>query len=124
VDRRAEVNVIVEGGRKLGAKDVSVAQSWAAPSVQFIFIEYPAAKKLRGRHPNDCDFRVLDYNLDNRYSVPYRFAGRPSNHQILDMLFSVFVSFENVCTHDILPDRDKISRCSVSRLLSPVENTK
>ena len=48
--------------------------------------------------------------LGNRYSVPYRFAGRSANLIISDTSFSVVVGSEKVCTHDILPGRDRVSR--------------
>jgi transposase len=48
--------------------------------------------------------------LGNRYSVPYQFAGRTANLQISDTSFSIFVDSKNVCTHDILPGRDRVSR--------------
>ena len=48
--------------------------------------------------------------LGNRYSVPYRFAGRTAHLQILNMSFSVVVGSEKVCTHEILPGRNRVSR--------------
>ncbi len=48
--------------------------------------------------------------LGNRYSVPYRFAGRTSILQISDTSFSVVVGSEKVCTHEILSGRGRVSR--------------
>jgi len=48
--------------------------------------------------------------LGNRYSVPYRFAGRTARLQIHDSTVSVFVGTEKVCSHEIVPGYGKISR--------------
>ena len=48
--------------------------------------------------------------LGNRYSVPYRFAGRNCLLQISDKTFNVFIGKEVICTHEIQPGRNKISR--------------
>ena len=48
--------------------------------------------------------------LGNLYSVPYRFAGRPSILRISDTSFVVIVGSEEVCTHEILPGRGRVSR--------------
>jgi transposase len=48
--------------------------------------------------------------LGNRYSVPYRFAGRTSILRISDTSFTVVVGSEEVCTHEILPGRGRVSR--------------
>jgi transposase len=48
--------------------------------------------------------------LGNRYSVPYRFAGRTARLQIQDTTFSVFVGTEKVCSHEIVPGHGKVSR--------------
>jgi len=48
--------------------------------------------------------------LGNLYSVPYRFAGRPSILRISDTSFTVFVGSEGVCTHEIIPGRGRVSR--------------
>jgi len=48
--------------------------------------------------------------LGNRYSVPYRFAGRTSILRISDTSFTVFFGSEEVCTHEILPGRGRVSR--------------
>jgi hypothetical protein len=48
--------------------------------------------------------------LGNRYSVPYRFAGMTSILRISDTSFAVVVGSEEVCTHEILPGRGRVSR--------------
>jgi transposase len=48
--------------------------------------------------------------LGNRYSVPYRFAGRTSILRISDTSFTIIVGSEVVCTHEILPGRGRVSR--------------
>lgn len=48
--------------------------------------------------------------LGNRYSVPYRFAGRTSILRIFDTSFTIVVGSEEVCTHEILPGRGRVSR--------------
>ena len=48
--------------------------------------------------------------LGNKYSVPYRFAGRIARLKIQDARFSVLVGKELVCNHDIMPGRGKVSR--------------
>jgi hypothetical protein len=47
--------------------------------------------------------------LGNRYSVPYRFAGRTARLQIHDSTFCVFVGTEKVCSHEIMPGHGKVS---------------
>jgi len=48
--------------------------------------------------------------LGNKYSVPYKFAGRTARLQIRDTTFSVFVGNELVCRHEIMSGHGKISR--------------
>jgi transposase len=48
--------------------------------------------------------------LGNRYSVPYRFAGRTSILRISDTSFTVFVGSDEICTHEILQGRGRVSR--------------
>jgi transposase len=48
--------------------------------------------------------------LGNRYSVPYRFAGRSCLLQISDKTLSVVVGKELICTHEIHPGHGKTSR--------------
>ena len=48
--------------------------------------------------------------LGNKYSVPYKFAGRTAMLQIRDTAFSVFVGNELVCRHEIVLGHGKVSR--------------
>jgi transposase len=48
--------------------------------------------------------------LGNRYSVPYKYAGREARLQIQDRAFSVTVGSEKVCSHEIIPGRGRVSR--------------
>ena len=48
--------------------------------------------------------------LGNRYSVPYRFAGRDCLLQISDKTLTVVVGRELVCTHEIHQGHGKVSR--------------
>ncbi len=48
--------------------------------------------------------------LGNFYSVPYRFAGREATLQIIDGKFKVIVGGEQVCEHEILTGRGRVSR--------------
>ena len=48
--------------------------------------------------------------LGNRYSVPYKFAGRTARLQIRDTYFSVFVGNEQICRHEIIPGHGRVSR--------------
>lgn len=54
----------------------------------------------------DC---YLSYQ-GNKYSVPYRFAGREASLQILDGKFRVMVGGEHVCDHELLPGSNRVSR--------------
>jgi transposase len=48
--------------------------------------------------------------LGNKYSVPYKFAGRIARLQIRDNSFSVFVGNELMCRHEIIPGHGRVSR--------------
>jgi transposase len=48
--------------------------------------------------------------LGNRYSVPYRFAGRDCLLQISDKTFNIVVGKEEICTHEIHQGHGKVSR--------------
>lgn len=48
--------------------------------------------------------------LGNKYSVPYKFAGRTARLQIRDTTFSVHVGQELICCHEIMPGHGKVSR--------------
>lgn len=48
--------------------------------------------------------------LGNKYTVPYRFAGREATLRILDGTFRVMVGGELACEHEILPGNGRTSR--------------
>ncbi|MCL7414191.1 MAG: IS21 family transposase [ANME-2 cluster archaeon] len=48
--------------------------------------------------------------LGNMYSAPYRFAGREATLQIISGKFKVIVGGEQVCEHEILVGRGRVSR--------------
>ncbi len=48
--------------------------------------------------------------LGNKYSVPYRFAGREATLQIIGGKFMIIVGGEHVCEHEILAGRGRASR--------------
>jgi hypothetical protein len=48
--------------------------------------------------------------LGNRYSVPYRFAGRDCLLQISDKTFNIVVGREVICTHEIHQGHGRVSR--------------
>jgi len=47
--------------------------------------------------------------LGNKYSVPYKFAGRTARLQICDTYFSVFIGNEQICRHEIIPGHGRVS---------------
>ena len=48
--------------------------------------------------------------LGNKYSVPYRFAGRTAQLQIFDGKLEVYIDSEKVCEHEILSGNCRVSR--------------
>lgn len=48
--------------------------------------------------------------IGNKYSVPYRFAGRIAELQIFEGKFEVYVDYEKICEHEIL-----LGNCRVAR---------
>ena len=48
--------------------------------------------------------------IGNKYSVPYRFAGRIAELQIFEGKFEVYIDFEKVCEHEILPGNHSVTR--------------
>jgi transposase len=94
-------------------------------SIQGTTHEIPA-EKLRNEGLNNLD-EVMPYQvvreesrkissdshlsyLGNKYSVPYKFAGRIARLQIWDTSFAVFVGNELVCRHEIIPGHGRVSR--------------
>ena len=48
--------------------------------------------------------------LGNKYSIPYKFAGRNVELRISDGKFQVYVDNENICEHEILPGNCRLVR--------------
>lgn len=48
--------------------------------------------------------------LGNKYSVPYRYAGREATLQILDGKFKILVGGEHTCDHELLHGSGRVSR--------------
>jgi transposase len=117
------------GGKFSSFSDInSQLQQWLSrvnSTIHGTTQEIPSERlKLEGLRQDDS---VLPYNaireesrkisrdaflsyLGNRYSVPYRFAGRTARLQIQDTTFSVLIGTEKVCSHEIVPGHGMISR--------------
>ncbi|AAM04476.1 transposase [Methanosarcina acetivorans C2A] len=67
---------------------------------------YKVVHKETRKVSRDCYISFLG----NKYSVPYRFAGRTAELQILEGIFEVYVDYEKVCEHEILPGNCRVSR--------------
>jgi len=48
--------------------------------------------------------------LGNKYSVPYRFAGRIAELQISEGKLEIYVDHDKICEHEILPGNCRVSR--------------
>ena len=68
--------------------------------------EYIIIREEKRTISKDC---FISY-LGNFYSVPYRFAGREATLQIIGGKFKVIVGGEQVCEHEILAGRARVSR--------------
>jgi len=68
--------------------------------------EYLVIREEARKISRDC---FISY-LGNKYSVPYRFAGREATLQIFDSKFRVIVGGEQVCEHEILAGSCRVSR--------------
>lgn len=68
--------------------------------------EYLVIREESRKISRDC---FISY-LGNKYSVPYRFAGREATLQIFDGKFRVIVGGELACEHEILPGNYRMSR--------------
>lgn len=53
---------------------------------------------------------MLCLYLGNKYSVPYRFAGRLSEIRISEGKLQVLVDGEQVCEHEIVPGNHRVIR--------------
>jgi transposase len=68
--------------------------------------EYLVIREEARKISRDC---FISY-LGNKYSVPYRFAGREATLQIFDGKFRVIVGGKQVCEHEILAGSCRVSR--------------
>lgn len=68
--------------------------------------EYIVIREEARKISRDC---FISY-LGNFYSVPYRFAGREATLQIIGGKFKAIVGGEQVCEHEILAGRGRVSR--------------
>ena len=67
---------------------------------------YKVVHKETRKVSRDCYISFLG----NKYSVPYRFAGRIAELQIFEGKFEVYVDYEKVCEHEILPGNCRVTR--------------
>ena len=67
---------------------------------------YKVVNKETRKVSRDCYISFLG----NKYSVPYRFAGRIAELQSFEGKFEVYVDYEKVCEHEILPGNCRVSR--------------
>ncbi|AAM04483.1 IS21-like element ISMac9 family transposase [Methanosarcina acetivorans] len=67
---------------------------------------YKVVHKETRKVSRDCYISFLG----NKYSVPYRFAGRTAELQIFEGIFEVYVDYEKVCEHEILSGNCRVSR--------------
>ncbi len=67
---------------------------------------YKVVHKETRKVSRDCYISFLG----NKYSVPYRFAGRTAELQIFEGKLEVYVDYEKICEHEILPGNCRVSR--------------
>ena len=67
---------------------------------------YKVVHKETRKVSRDCYISFLG----NKYSVPYRFAGRTAKLQIFEGKLEVYFDYEKVCEHEILPGNCRVSR--------------
>ncbi len=67
---------------------------------------YKVVHKETRKVSRDCYISFLG----NKYSVPYRFAGRNAELQIFEKIFEVYVDYEKVCEHEILQGNCRVAR--------------
>lgn len=74
--------------------------------------DYAAVLPYRNTREEDRKISRDSYvsYLGNRYSVPYRYAGRTCSLQISDKTIAIVVSGEVICTHEIQPGHGKSAR--------------
>ncbi len=68
--------------------------------------EYLLIREETRKISRDC---YISY-MGNKYSVPYKFAGREAILQINDDKFRVVVGGEQICEHELLPGCGRVSR--------------
>ncbi len=68
--------------------------------------EYLVIREETRKISRDC---YISY-LGNKYSVPYRFAGREATIQIFENQIKVIVANEQICEHEILTGSGRMSR--------------
>jgi hypothetical protein len=69
-------------------------------------LPYKVVHKETRKVSRDCYISFLG----NKYSVPYRFAGRTAELQIFEGKCEVYVDYEKVCEHEILPGNCRVVR--------------
>jgi Integrase core domain len=67
---------------------------------------YKVVHKETRKVSKDCYISFLG----NKYSVPYRFAGRTAELQTFEGKFEVYVDCEKVCEHEILQGNCRVTR--------------
>ena len=67
---------------------------------------YKVVHKETRKISRDCYISFLG----NKYSVPYRFAGRTAELHILEGKLEIYVDHEKVCEHEILPGNCRVSK--------------
>jgi transposase len=69
-------------------------------------LPYKVVHKETRKVSRDCYISFLG----NKYSVPYRFAGRTVELQIFEGKFEAYVDYEKVCEHEILSGNYRVTR--------------
>ncbi len=67
---------------------------------------YKVVHKETRKVSRDCYISFIG----NKYSVPYRFAGRTAELQIFEGKLEIYVDYEKICEHEILPGNCRVSR--------------
>lgn len=67
---------------------------------------YKVVKKETRKVSRDC---YVSY-LGNKYSIPYKFAGRTVELHISEGMFQVYVDSENICEHETLSGNCRVAR--------------
>jgi len=69
-------------------------------------LPYKVVKIETRKVSSDC---YISY-LGNKYSIPYKFAGRTAELHISDGKFQVYIANEGTCEHEILPGNCRVIR--------------